>query len=321
VPAICFEGKNYRTLNGESVLECLLRHELKIPSSCRSGICQTCLMRAMRGTPPEAAQKGLKPAQVQQGYFLPCACIPSEAMEVAMPDTAGLRHDAVVTDIFKFTTDIVRLRLTRPKDFIYRAGQFLTLFNPNGQGRSYSLASLPGSEDHLEFHVRRYPGGQISSWIAEELRLGDTLSISEAIGECIYLPEMSEQPMLLIAAGTGLAPLYGILRDALHRGHNGIIKLYHGSRTRAGLYLHRELCQLTQSYPNLQYIPCLSAADSPNGFERGRANEVAVAQNPDLMGWRVYICGLPDMVSAAKRAVFLAGASMQAIHSDSFFYH
>ena len=321
MPEISLEGVSYQSQTDESVLDCLLRHELEVPNSCRNGICQTCLMRAVKGTPPQTSQKGLKPALVAQGYFLACSCVPVEAMEVVLPNTTAFRRDTVVSEVHHFTPDIVRLRLKRPEGFDYCAGQFLTLFHPNGHGRSYSLASLPQLEDYLEFHVHRYPGGKVSGWIASELQTGDRLSVSEAIGECVYLPGVPDQPILLIATGTGLAPLYGVLREALHRGHTGVIKLYHGSRNQAGLYLDKELRQMVQDHPNLDYIPCLSGADQPAGVEKGRANEVALAQNPDLKGWRIYLCGVPDMVYAAKRAVFLAGASMQAIHSDPFVYH
>jgi ferredoxin-NADP reductase/ferredoxin len=321
VSIIRFEDKSYQAQDGESLLDCLLRHELEVPNSCRNGICQTCLMRAVQGTPTAASQKGLKPALVQQNCFLPCSCVPTGDMEVALPNTAVVQRDTEVIEVKHFTQNIVRLRLARPQGFDYCAGQFLTLFHPDGHGRSYSLASLPELDRDLEFHVRRYPDGQVSGWIAEQLQPGDRVSISEAIGECVYIPGSPDQPLLLVATGTGLAPLYGVLREALHRGHEGMIKLYHGSRTQEGLYLHRELHQLAQGHPNLSYIPCISGSDIPDGVEEGRANEVALQQNPDLKGWRIYICGAPDMVYATKRSVFLAGASMQAIHSDPFVYH
>lgn len=318
---IVFEGQQYQLQDGESVLSCLLRHELEVPNSCRNGICQTCLLRAVSGKPTETAQKGLKPALVQQGYFLACSCVPSQNMEVVLPNTTAFRRETVVSEIHHFTPDIVRLRLSRPEGFDYCAGQFLTLFHPDGHARSYSLASLPELDKALEFHVRRYPGGQVSGWIATQLKPGDSLSVTEAIGECVYLPGAPEQPILLMATGTGLAPLYGVVREALKRGHRGPIQLYHGSRHPAGLYLHKELLQLAQAHPNLNYIPCLSGAHQLDGVEYGRVNEVAMRQNPDLKQWRVYICGVPEMVYAAKRAAFLAGASLQAIHSDPFVYH
>ena len=162
MPEISFEGVSYQSQTDESVLDCLLRHELEVPNSCRNGICQTCLMRAVKGTPPQTSQKGLKPALVAQGYFLACSCVPVEAMEVVLPNTTAFRRDTVVSEVHHFTPDIVRLRLKRPEGFDYCAGQFLTLFHPNGHGRSYSLASLPQLEDYLEFHVHRYPGGKVS---------------------------------------------------------------------------------------------------------------------------------------------------------------
>lgn len=319
--SILFEDKIYQSNTDESVLDCLLRHGQEVPSSCRSGICQTCLMRAVDGALPEQAQKGLKAALVEQRYFLACSCIPVSDMSVALPNTATFRKKTVVQAIERLSPTVIRLLLARPDDYQYCAGQFLTLFHPNGHGRSYSLASVPDKDHGLEFHIRHYPNGQVSEWIATQLKVGDTVDVSEAIGECVYIPGSPEQPLLLIATGTGLAPLYGVLQEALHREHSGIIKLYHGSHSPDGLYLVDELRALQDQYKEFTYVPCISGDTAVNGFIHGRANEIALQQNPDLKNWRVYLCGVPGMVNAAKRAVFLAGASMQAIHSDPFVYN
>ena len=124
--------------------------------------------------------------------------------------------------------------------------------------------------------------------------------------------------MLLIGTGSGLAPLYGIVRDALHQGHKGQIKLYHGSSSLAGIYLLDELHTLAERHENFDYFPCVSRETPVDGMFRGRATDLALADNSQLSGWRAYICGEPTMVNATGRAVFLAGVSMQDVYTDAY---
>lgn len=318
---ISFEQQVYESEPEESVLDCLLRHALEIPSSCRSGICQTCMMRSVDGAPTAASQQGLKPALIEQDYFLTCSCVPEHDMAVVLPNKAAFQVNTTVKGIIKFTEEVVQLSLARPEGFEYSAGQFLTIYHPDGQGRSYSLASVPGEDEDLQFHIHTFPDGHLSRWIADELQPGDSVAVSEAIGGCVYASTSLDQPILMIATGTGLAPVYGVLKDALHRGHRGEIKLYHGSRAQDGLYMADELRRLAQQHPNVTCVLCLSGDDVPDGFESGRANDVALSQNPVLTDWVVYLCGMPEMVNAAKRAAFLAGASMRDIYSDPFVHN
>ena len=302
------------------MLECLLRQGVAIPYSCRSGVCHGCLMRSVSGTPAADSQKGLKPSLVSQNYFLPCLCRTDQDLEIVPPDTAGLRFENVVVGIDAMSDAIVRVRLQRPSGFDYHAGQFLTLYNPQGVGRSYSLASVPVLDPFLEMHIRLVPNGVVSNWVKHTLKVGDAVVISEAIGNCFYVAGNTEQALLLIGTGSGLAPLYGIVRDALHSGHQGTIKLYHGSGSTAGIYLQQELSRLAQNHPNFHYVPCVSRSEGGPGIAQGRATTVALQQNPKLSGWRAYVCGEPTMVTDTSRAIFLAGASLKEINSDPFIH-
>jgi NAD(P)H-flavin reductase len=275
------------------------------------------MMRAVQGTPNDAAQKGLKPALVKQNYFLSCSCVTEQDLEVALPDAASFRYKTRLLSKDKLTGDITRLRLECPSSYEYFAGQYLTVYSPSGVARNYSIASVPEVDSFLELHVRLVPDGQVSGWIFEELREGDEIVIGQPIGNCVYTDECPEQPLLLIGTGSGLAPLYGILRDALHQGHRGEIKLYHGSSTLDGVYLVDELRELAEQHGNFSYFPCVSR-DSENGFLHGRASDLALQDNPKLSGWRAYICGNPDMVKVASRNVFLAGVSLQEVYTDAF---
>ena len=151
-----------------------------------------------------------------------------------------------------------------------------------------------------------------------QLQPGDKVEISPATGDCFYTPGQPEQNLLLVGTGTGLAPLYGILREALRQDHRGQIQLYHGSSTVDGLYLQEELQAIAKAHDNVHYHPCISRGTPPAGVTSGRANERALTENSKLSGWRIYLCGREDMVKDMQKKTFLAGASMKDIYADPF---
>jgi len=317
MPQVVFQGSSYEA-GGQSVLDCLTAGGQAVPSACRAGICQSCLMRAVRGVVPEPAQKGLTPTMVARNLFLACQCFPTQDLEVALADDVIERTQAIVSAIEPLNDEIraVHVRPTTP--FEYRAGQFVRLFMDARTSRNYSLASVPALDEDLMMHVRRVPGGQVSGWIFERVQPGDTVTISEAFGDCFYVPGRPEQNVLLLGTGCGLAPLYGIARDALNSGHRGRIHLYHGSRDACGLYLIEQLGRLAAVHPNFRYRPCISEGPSADGYWAGTPLEAALEECPDLTGWRVYLCGNPQMVEAARMQTFLAGAGSSEIFADPF---
>ncbi len=314
---VIYGGQSYEC--GEnSVLDCLTAQGVPVPSSCRSGICQTCLMRAVEGEVPEKAQSGLKPTLAAQNYFMACSCYPQTDIEVVLPEAGLNKLAARVVSVEYLNTDILGIKLDPARALEYRAGQFINLFKDDTTARCYSLASVPGLNELLYLHVRRVPGGLVSNWLFENLKAGDNVAISEATGDCFYVPGNAEQNIMLIATGTGLAPLYGIVRDALLNGHKGKLSLYHGSYDTSGFYLVEELKKLARQHDNFSYIPCVSEGAAPAGYKPGMVLDVALADNADLTGWRVFLCGNPNMVNAAKKQTFFAGASMRDIFADPF---
>ena len=210
MPKVIYGGQSYEC-GEQSVLDCLTAQGVPVPSSCRSGVCQTCLMRAVSGAIPEKAKTGLRPTLADQNYFLPCICHPLEDIEVALPDAAMGKLQARVTGIEFLNTDILGIKLKPSQPFEYRAGQFINFYKDETHARSYSLASVPSLENELFLNVRKVPNGLVSGWIFENLKAGDTVTISEATGDCFYEQGKPGQNILLIGTGSGLAPLYGIL--------------------------------------------------------------------------------------------------------------
>jgi ferredoxin-NADP reductase len=275
-------------------------------------------MQAIKGKVPASAQGGLKPALATQNYFLPCICHPEEDMEVVLPGGALVKYSATVTAIHPLNAEIVSLQLRPDTNLKYKAGQFINLYKDAATARSYSLASVPEIDDHLHLHIRKLPNGLVSPWIHQDLKVGDCIEISDATGECFYTPDRPDQNLLLIGTGCGLAPLYGIIRDALAQGHRGAIKLYHGSHSIESLYLSEELESLSLRHPNFIYTPCISGNIVPKDLSAGRALDVALKENMKLSGWRIFLCGHPEMVATGKKLMFFAGASMRDIYADPF---
>jgi ferredoxin-NADP reductase/ferredoxin len=320
MPAITYQGKTYECADGATVLDCLTAGGVAPPSSCRSGVCQTCLMRAVKGAPPPAAQKDLKATLIAQGYFLACICRPEGDLEVTLPSAdVDRRLAATLLDKNPLNNDIVELIFACDAPLEYQPGQFIALWRSDGLSRTYSLASLPQETPHqIALHVRRVSGGRMSNWLHDELPLGAQVEISAARGNCFYLAGKPDQPLVLVGTGSGLAPLWGILRHALRNGHRGPVWLYHGSHTVEGLYLQQSLRDLETRYDNFHYVPCISGTPAPDGYLHERANTAACEQHADMSGYRIFICGHPQMVAAMKRDAYLNGAALQDIHADPF---
>lgn len=313
---VTLEGSLYELASGETVLSALLRNGVHVSSSCRVGACQTCLMRATQGAIPAASQYGLKDSMKARGYFLACVCRPEEDLELKGAG-ADIQAPAAIVGLDKLSSSVVRVRLKTERAFDYRPGQYAVILRDDGLARSYSIASL-ASEEALEMHVRRLPNGRMSSWLFDEAVVGDKVLLQGPSGECFYVAGQPEQPLLLAGTGTGLAPLFGILRDALALGHTGPIWLFHGALDPSGLYLVSELRTIAASHPNVTYLPCVLRGDEAGDVRVGPLDQVLFKELPKLKGFRAFVCGDPALVAALKKKIFLAGAPLREIYADAF---
>jgi len=317
-----FEGKDFSLDEGESVLDCLLRHGEQVSSLCRSGACQSWLLQSTAGPVRAAAQAGLKVAWKQQGYFLACICRPQGALVIGRCDAAA-SYAAAVQRVTLLSANIISVRIARPANFEFRAGQFIQISRPDdGLMRPYSIASLP-TDDELELHVALLPNGQMSGWL--RAAVGQTVTLKGPFGECFYQEGELDRPLVLAGTGTGLAPLLGVLRSAALHGHRGEISLFHGSPEPSGIYLRAELESLSESLPNLRLFgSVLSGAESELGtqgrwqLELAALDQVVLKRHPKLDAHRLFLCGQPTLVQSLRKRAYLAGASLSRIHCDAF---
>lgn len=320
MPIIRYDGNDYSCEQEESLLDCLTRHGVALASSCRAGVCQTCLMHCSVGKPPVAAQKGLKDTYQAQGYFLACICHPNENMSVGLTPLTNQWQSTHVMSKTSLGQDICKLSLSIPEGFQYEAGQFINLKNDEGVTRSYSIASLP-SEGCIDLHIKRIENGKVSTWLCDHVKPNDAIEINGPIGHCFYLPELdpnNEKNLLLVGTGTGLAPLYGIIKSALVKNHQQKIHLFHGSITRETLYLVTELTKLSEQHTNFLYTPCILQGEPKNIERQGDLINILKNTYPSLKGWKGYLCGDPDIVKKLRMQCFMSGISMEHIYADPF---
>ncbi len=313
---VTYRGATHAVRPGQTVLEAVEAGGGSIPSSCRAGACGACIVQATAGAVPELAQRGLRESWRARGYLHACMCRPTEDLTLE-PLGDGARVAARVLERTALSASVTRLRLALEGAMPAMAGQYVTLHR-DGVARSYSIAALPAA-DQLELHVRHLPGGQLSPYLCEQAQPGDALAVQGPMGDCVYLAGRPEQALLLAGTGTGLAPLWGVLHDALAAGHLGPIHLFHGAREVSGLYLTHELRELAARHGNVHYVPCvLEAGDAPPDIDRGSIEQVIARRLPKTAGMRAFVCGDPAIVTLIKKKLFLSGTALRDIAADAF---
>lgn len=301
----------------ENVLTALERSGIALPSSCRAGACQSCLVQVKRGAITGPAQVGLKDSLRAQGFVLACQAIPTEDWEISVEAARGLDLPARIESVERLSQDVALVQLSVEGALSYRAGQYLTLTREDGLSRSYSIASRPADGPWLQLHVRIYPAGKMSSWLGSDVAQGARVTVRGPAGECFYTEGRAEQPLVLAGVGTGLAPLWGILREALAADHRGPIQLWHGARVPSGLYLQAELRRLQAEHEHFCYRPCALEGDASE-LCVGKLDELLLAQTPSFAEPRFFLCGDAPLVQSLKRALFLRGAALKNIYADPF---
>lgn len=314
-PAVHVDGRALRIQSGESVLETLERAEVDVPSGCRSGTCCKCMLQVEAGqAAPAGSQRGLRPTLVSEGYFLSCQAKPTGDLRIRSgegptPTLAAVVGFDLVAD------DVLRLVVKPAQPFAFKPGQYLDVLHASGAKRSYSIASLPRTGE-LELHIRRVPGGLVSGWL-HSLAIGDQVQVRGAFGQCFHIADDPDRKLLLIGAGTGLAPLLGIARDALDQGHTGPIDLVHGGLDPSRLYLRDELRALAAGAANLTVHHCVLRNGTVAEHE-GRLDQVALEAAGSLTNARAFLCGDSAIVQALQRALFMAGMASSEILADPF---
>lgn len=288
----------------ETVLDAAERAGFAIPYSCRKGVCNTCEGGLVAG---EAMLPGTGPARGKSDAVLMCRAKPRSDLEI-QPKRIERRAppvrkvlDATVFRLARPALDVAILNLrfaigTRAK---FKAGQYLQLILPDGERRNFSMANAPQANDGVELHIRHIPGGHFSETVLATVKPGDTLEVELPYGD-FFVRDGSPAPIILLATGTGFAPIKSIVEDALKRGNRRAMRLYWGARERADLYL----ADLPQKWAGrtswFSFVPVLSEPDGDWQGRTGLVHQAIMADYADLSDVEVYACGNPLMIAAAQ---------------------
>ncbi len=322
-------GKEFAVMAGETILEAARRCGLALPYSCLAGVCGSCKATLIEGecdyprNPPSA----LNSSERARGQILLCQAVPRSDLIIAAREIASLadmplrRLSLRLEHKNRLTHDAMLLVLKSPAgDHLRRLpGQYLDVLLADGKRRAFSIANAPHANTTIELHVRHVAGGGFTSWVFDTLQAGDSLDVEGPLGT--FVPrEDSERPLLMVAGGTGFAPIKALIEHFLDLGSRREITLYWGARSPQELYLQDLLGDWTRDTATFHYVPVMSDPERAGQFRRGFVHEAVIEDHPDLTGFDVYMSGPPAMIDAGRRSFVQSGLLEERMYFDSFDY-
>ena len=326
-------GRSFSVDRDEPILAAAIRQGIGLPYGCRDGACGSCKCRLLEGRVIHGAHqaKALSNEEEAEGLVLTCCAAPQTDVVLEARTVPGAGEFPVrkmptrVISIDKPAPDVAVLKMQLPANDVlrYHAGQYIEFILRDNARRSYSMATAPhtqGDKPAIELHIRHMPGGLFTEQVFGTLKAKDILRIEGPFGS-FFLREDSTKPIVLLASGTGFAPIKAIIEQLRFKASERPAVLYWGCRSRADLYQHHWALEAAAQMPNLRYVPVLSEP-KPEDAWAGRTGLVhpAVMQDlPDLSAHQVYACGAPIMVESAQRD-FINRCSLPAeeFYADAF---
>jgi CDP-4-dehydro-6-deoxyglucose reductase len=323
-------GRSFSVAPTDTLLAAGIAQGVNLPYGCKDGACGSCKCKKLSGSVSHGPHqsKALSEAEEAQGFVLTCCAsatsdVVLESRQVTAEGALPIKKMPTrVTLLEKKSPDVMRLLLQMPANepFVYHAGQYIEFLLRDGVRRSYSMANAPHLIGQgLELHIRHLPGGVFTDHVFGAMKEREILRLEGPFGS-FYLREESTEPMVLLASGTGFAPIKALIEQLQFKGITRPATLYWGARRPHDLYMDEWVKAKTLEMPTLRYVPVVSDALPEDGW-RGRTGLVhlAVLQDlPDLAGYQVYACGAPIMVESAQRDFVKAGLPVDEFYADSF---
>lgn len=323
-------GRQFSCDADETVLSAALRAGVILPYGCKNGACGSCKGKVTDGTVVHGnhQQRALTEDEAAQGMSLFCCAKPQsdltiEARELVANDEYPVKKMPTrIAKLEKLSDDVMLLALQLPANekLNYRAGQYIEFLLRDGKRRSYSMANAPHDAEHITLHIRHMPGGLFTDQVFSTLKERDILRFEGPQGT-FYLREDSNKPIILLASGTGFAPIKALVEQLIHTKSTRPIALYWGGRRPADLYMDKLCQEWATQLPGFRYVPVISDAQAEDQWQgrTGFVHQAVMADHTDLSGYQVYACGAPVMVDSAKRD-FVAQCQLPAdeFYADSF---
>ena len=323
-------GRSFTAAAGEAILAAAIRHGIGLPYGCKDGACGSCKCKKIDGTvalgPHQA--KALSVAEEDAGLILTCCGVAESDLTLESRQVTDERAFPVkrmpsrIAALEKVAHDVMVMRLQLPaaEAFRYHAGQYVEFMLKDGVRRSYSMANAPHNGPQLELHVRHLPGGLFTDHVFGAMKEKEILRIEGPYGS-FFLRDDSAKPVILLASGTGFAPIKAVIEQMQSKGVDRPATLYWGGRRPRDLYMDGWVRERLVELPNLRYVPVVSDALPEDGWQgrTGFVHRAVLADFPDLSHHQVYACGAPIVVESA-RAEYLGNGGLPAheFFADAF---
>ncbi|MDE2047304.1 MAG: CDP-6-deoxy-delta-3,4-glucoseen reductase [Betaproteobacteria bacterium] len=323
-------GRQFTVEDGQTILQAAIVAGVGLPYSCKDGACSTCKCKRVSGIielgPHQT--KALSQQDWDAGYTLTCvgyakSDLVIENKHVSAEGTYPVQKmPCRVASLTHAAPDVAIVTLQLPANIKlqYHAGQYVEFILRDSARRSYSMANAPGSSEQLELHIRHMPGGKFTDHVFGAMKEKEILRMEGPFGS-FWLREDSDKPIVLLASGTGFAPIKAMLEHAQARGNTRPMTLYWGGRCPHDLYMHDWCEARAAALPWLRYVPVVSDALPEDAWagRTGFVHRAVMSDLPDLSGYQVYACGAPIVVDSARRD-FTAqcGLPEDEFYADSF---
>jgi len=328
-------GRQFTMQRDDTVLGAAIQAGIGLPYGCKDGACGSCKCKLVEGRVIHGAHqaKALSAEEEAAGWLLSCCATPQTDLViesrqvVSVGDFPVVKMPTRVSSLQRVAPDVIVMRLQLPAthSFGFRAGQYIEFILKDGSRRSYSMANAPHTladptAGGIELHLRHMPGGKFTDQVFGEMKEKDILRVEGPFGT-FFLREDSDKPIVLLASGTGFAPIKAIVEHMEHQGMTRPAVLYWGCRSRPDLYLNEWAEQAAARLPWLSYVPVLSEAKPEDQWtgRTGFVHQAVLDDLPDLSGHEVYACGAPVMVQVAQREFTAhAGLPTEHFYADAF---
>ena len=324
-------GHEFTVEESETILDGALRAGFTLSYNCRNGACGTCKGRVLSGSVNygDVYPATLTEADKSEGLALFCQATAREDLVIEAEEIDAVRDIPIriapcrVTRMEQLAQDVMGLSLVMPKNqrLQYLAGQYIDILLKDGRRRSFSIANAPHNDETLELQIRHVPGGFFTGHVFEKMKEKDLLRFRGPLGT-FFLREDSTRPIIMVAGGTGLAPIQAMLEHIFHSNIKRPVHLFWGARSKNDLYRDTLLSSWSGEHNNFQYTPVLSEPEDEDQWtgKTGWVHDAVLEQYPDLGNHEVYASGPPVMIESIKKSFFEKGLQQEFLYYDSFEY-
>ena len=327
-------GRQFECAEDETILLAAIRQGIPLPYGCKDGACGSCKCKRISGEVQMDSHqaKALSPEEAAQGLILTCraraqSAVVLESKQVTAADALPVRKmPARIASLEKLADDVMRVRLQLPaaEVFQYRAGQYVDIILRDGARRSYSMGNAAHTQAEvggIELHIRHLPGGAFTDPLFNgTVKEKGILRLEGPMGS-FYLRESDpDSPIIMLASGTGFAPIKALLEHMAFEGVKRPTTVYWGGRRPQDLYLHDWMLAHAAAHAHVSYVPVVSdalPADQWTG-RSGFVHRAVLEDHANLSAFQVYACGAPIVIESAQRDFLAQGLDAEAFFADSF---